>query len=843
MGKKIFRISFILIGLFMIFIASSCVKKYNVTFLVDGTEYKVVEIKKNNTVSSIDAPSKEYYIFDGWYDGASKFDFNTKITNDITLNAIYVSLCNEGDHDWIGGDCVTPIHCSRCNEVLVDAPGHAYTDATCTTLATCKVCGETTGNYLPHSWVDATYDVPKTCSVCGLTEGDALTRAQELILNETNIELFVGETFQIKASVLPLEVSQGVTYSIKCNNGGDATVNSDGLVNVLTAGNAYVTVRSIYDPTISKVLTITIVNHLVELDVYKAFNIMTGFGTNASTDVEINYHTYNTKTYVEYTLAEDVNFNNASIVTGEGYYFDEGLDSVICPFKPRNVYRVSLTGLLPGTSYIYRINQGNDTYSEVYSFTTAKNDGSDNAFIVLSDTHYHAKENTDGTYESHGSELSEDLINKILQINPNVGFIMTAGDIVDTGGNSHTWDVFFSESNSLKTLPRLGVAGNHEYYISGTGQSDGKYQKAHYATPYNGPSTQKGLSGYVVYNGVLILLIDNEDARGRNELIAWMDDVLYNVEYEYSIAIMHSPIYYEDHETSNKDRDEVMMAIFEKHCVDLVIAGHYHGDRYRPDYYQGSTSTDPKLGVNYATFTFSGVKSRDESNLACGYLIETSSGTITIKRIDENGTIISTNVINTKRGGEKTDVEKEELLKYINDNSKYNEELKQYEINLSPLSYGNIERIEILETIRGEVDEYMPVYNSSYTKYIVKNIKDFYKYNFKVMVVFDDGTQEEIILDLDLSPSINLQASTTVNGVVELNFDSADSSLDYVIKEYEIYVNGVKVDVISYLKNYVPITSYTLKNVEIGKQYDIVFVAKNTRNQTMFIIDYSFIAK
>lgn len=264
----------------------------------------------------------------------------------------------------------------------------------------------------------------------------------------------------------------------------------------------------------------------------------------------------------------------------------------------------------------------------------------------------------------------------MIEMNPNVGFVATAGDIIDVGGSAKTWDVFFKESNSLKFLPRVGVAGNHEYYIRGTGQSDGRYQKAHYATVNNGPSTQLGLSAYFVYNDILFITVDNEKSEGRNEMLVWLEEVLSTVEYRYSFVMMHTPVYYENSESGNKDRDEVLLGIFEKYCVDLVIAGHYHGDRYRPDYYEGADSSDAGLGVNYMTLSFGGVKSRSDSNLATGYLVETHEGTITIKRVNELGAIVSTRTIVSKRNKPVTTETKENLIQAVN--GVYNEENHTY---------------------------------------------------------------------------------------------------------------------------------------------------------------------
>ena len=767
------------------------------------------------------------------------------------------NLCGEEriiTHKWKDATCENPKTCSVCGKtegsVLAHTydndcdsscnvcgqtrnVSHSYVDATCVKPATCSVCGDTTGDALGHTWVDATYTAPKTCTSCGLTEGDPKPQPTNILVDSSKISIYIGETYDFNPQVLPLEVNQEVTYSLTKAEGGEGTISEDGIFEALHEGFVYIRISSKELSYISTTVTIEVLHPLIENDAYDAFNIMTGYGSDASTEVEINYHTHNIYTKVEYTVATDTEFNNFTDVTGVGYYFTEGTDKVTIPFPGRNVMRVSLKGLEPNTKYIYRINLGNDTYSEVYSFTTAKNDGSDSAFIILADTHYHAQTAEDGTFKSHGSEMSETLINNILLHNDNVNFVVSAGDIVDTGGNANTWSVFFEHSKSLKYMARLGVPGNHEYYITGTGQSDGRYQKAHFATPFNGPSTQIGLSGYVVYNDILIILVDNEGAAGRTELMEWMDDILENVEYTYSIAVMHTPIYYEEHETSNKDRDEKMMDLFDKHSVDLVVAGHYHGHRVRSNYYDGKTSTDSGLGVNYMTASFSGVKSRSDTSLASGYLVETSNGVITLKHIDENGTLLHTYTFANKKGKESVPETKENLLNSLT--GTYNEETQEYIISMSNKFYGNVKKLEVEELLRGEIKGDMVFPTSSYNTYKIANILPNYQYNFKLTIHFNDGTTEVKYMSIDLSKPINLKVSTVTQDSISLSFDPSSDDMLYSIKEYIVYVNGEeysRFDYIDYYDN--PVTSYVLKGLSSNTTYEITLVAKDYYDKKLY---------
>ena len=63
--------------------------RINVIFMVDGTVYKTVPTKENTTVTKPSNPTKKGYRFVKWQLNGTDFDFKTKITSEITLNALF----------------------------------------------------------------------------------------------------------------------------------------------------------------------------------------------------------------------------------------------------------------------------------------------------------------------------------------------------------------------------------------------------------------------------------------------------------------------------------------------------------------------------------------------------------------------------------------------------------------------------------------------------------------------------------------------------------------------------------------------------------------------------------
>lgn len=792
-------------------------ENFNITFVVDENTYLTQTISYNKKLSTITEPVKTGYQFIGWYNGDTLFDLNTQITQDYTLIAkfdkltFYVTFVVDG---------------KEVEKKLVEY-GKQVEAISNPIKENCTF----TGWEYDGSLFDFTTEIQTDYTLYATFK----VHPQEVRITCEKTELISGEMLQFKATIYPVEANQEVTWSIKNTNDAESSIDDNGLLTTINPGKVYVYANSTEIEYISAYIEITILHPLLDADIYDAFNIMTGLGTNASTDIEINYHTHNLKTYVEYTLATDTAFNHLNTVEPTyGYYFTNGTEKVPHQFDPRNVMRVTLTNLEPNTKYIYRINKGNNTYSEVYSFSTSKNDGTKTSFLGLSDVHYWAiPDEENGGYTSHGSEISETIVQKALELNPNIGFIATAGDMVDQGGNVPTWEQFFKLSNSLKFLPRVSVAGNHEYYYDSTGQTDYKYQKAHNATPYNGPSTHIGVSGYTLYNDVLFITFDNEKSVGKNEQLKWLETVLLTVEAKYTIVMMHSPIYYPAVGANAKDRDEQLMGIFEKYCVDLVISGHYHGNNWSPNYYEGEyTSNDSGLGVNYITLSFGGVKSMSDNNRPTGYIFDIENGIISIQRINDAGDIVNSYSITTRKHKEIVPETKENLIHSIGDWS-YNENKKRVEIPVSNKFYGNVEKVVITETLRNEINETFYFPTSGYTTLFISNIQSYYDYHFLMTITFADGTTESVVKIFKNGPDIELSASMITQTSVKLNFVGNESLL-YIVNNYIVYVNGVEYKVIPYAENDVCKTVLTIKGLDPNTHYTIEFVARDRRETIIY---------
>ena len=73
--------------------------KYTVTFLNGDDVFKTLEVIEGETVAQPADPTKEgtestHFVFDGWYNGEEKWNFETVVTADLTLNAKFTEQIN-----------------------------------------------------------------------------------------------------------------------------------------------------------------------------------------------------------------------------------------------------------------------------------------------------------------------------------------------------------------------------------------------------------------------------------------------------------------------------------------------------------------------------------------------------------------------------------------------------------------------------------------------------------------------------------------------------------------------------------------------------------------------------
>jgi len=227
-------------------------KSYDVTFNSDGgTSVETQTIKKNKTAKKPTNPTKEGYIFDAWYYDDAIFDFDTKITEDITLTAKWIehSETDKDEQNFIvrfdtkGGNTLTSIVVKE--GMLLDKPANPTKDgyefvswqlngvdfdftkeitSDITLIATWKEVKK------PENNKPVTPTPKPTVNVSGVS------------ISKSSLNLKVGESDTLTATVKPNNATnKTVTWSSSNNNVATVT---NGKVVAVGKGTATITVTA-----------------------------------------------------------------------------------------------------------------------------------------------------------------------------------------------------------------------------------------------------------------------------------------------------------------------------------------------------------------------------------------------------------------------------------------------------------------------------------------------------------------------------------------------------------------------------------------------------------------------
>jgi 3',5'-cyclic AMP phosphodiesterase CpdA len=321
---------------------------------------------------------------------------------------------------------------------------------------------------------------------------------------------------------------------------------------------------------------------------YSAFISM---GENPSTSMSFTWHTSGKikVTLVEFVKADDkLGFQSLQALKTKGtFYVHEMIDVDKPEGKKYNVsiHKATINDLTPGTQYLYRIGDGKNWMEG--SFRTAPEQGNSEEikFLFLADSQESSREN----YQSYFRKV----ISKACELNPDIRFVVHAGDMVNRGMNGQEWGWFFEAGEKFfKNLPFAPMVGNHE--TGGVVTSGPQQENLAYLSYFNNPSNHTGTfaegSSYSFNFGTVHLLcLDNEDLFDAIEVqsktgekkylesaLDWIkkDLTTATLQNKWKVVTMHQPIY-----GANRDEDDlrkVLAPVFDKGKVDLVITGHDH---------------------------------------------------------------------------------------------------------------------------------------------------------------------------------------------------------------------------------------------------------------------------
>ncbi|MFZ4582656.1 MAG: metallophosphoesterase, partial [Paludibacter sp.] len=232
------------------------------------------------------------------------------------------------------------------------------------------------------------------------------------------------------------------------------------------------------------------------------------------------------------------------------------------------------TGLTPNTTYSFRVGK-TGAWSEVGSFTTAKDTKEPFSFVYTTDPQANAVEMFD---------ISQKTTHAAHSMYPNANFWLSCGDLIETSGSTNSeWEYeqfFATQQDIFMKKPLAAVIGNHD-------QSSNKNFTNHFNTAgpaFDATSTTPGSIYSYVYGDALFMALNYEDygVAGRlTDIANWMRaQVAANPNVKWRIVHYHKTIYTgsssHQSDTDGKTVRDALAPVFDELHIDLALQGHDH---------------------------------------------------------------------------------------------------------------------------------------------------------------------------------------------------------------------------------------------------------------------------
>jgi len=321
------------------------------------------------------------------------------------------------------------------------------------------------------------------------------------------------------------------------------------------------------------------------------FPTFLSMGEDPSSSMSFTWHT---SVKINGTVAECVQaddpagFKSQQKISTKGISFVKELIDVDKPEGKSYqvaIHKTTVKGLQQDTKYTYRVGDGK--YWQEGTFRTAPLQTTNETvkFLFTADSQESTREN----YQSNYKEI----LKKAFETNPDIRFIVHAGDMVNRGKNGQEWGWFFESGEAqFRNLPLASVVGNHE--TGGVITTGPQQENNAYLGYFNNPSNKteifaEGSTYSFNYGAAHITCLDNQnldnamevkaktgDGKYLQSAVAWItkDLEMATAQKKWKIVTMHQPIYGANRD--EKELREVLAPVFDSCKVDLVITGHDH---------------------------------------------------------------------------------------------------------------------------------------------------------------------------------------------------------------------------------------------------------------------------
>ena len=235
-----------------------------------------------------------------------------------------------------------------------------------------------------------------------------------------------------------------------------------------------------------------------------------------------------------------------------------------------------IDSLEPGKKYFYtcgdKINR-----SEKFHFTTQEESCTHFRFLAISD---HQKD--DDHYNPSYMALNR-FLKKVLSENPDIRFILTAGDNTNCGQHEIQWNAMYEGMEGIiEYIPYMMTCGNHDnrgmrsYFPEESGRYYAEpaefFNAQHeFSYPKNGPEGWQTENYSFDYGNCHFTVLGVNEPVLQNE---WLIKDLNNTDKDWRFGSYHFPIYYAGPNLANYDAYPMMREGIE--MLDVLFSGHEH---------------------------------------------------------------------------------------------------------------------------------------------------------------------------------------------------------------------------------------------------------------------------
>ncbi|MGI6497419.1 MAG: metallophosphoesterase [Oscillospiraceae bacterium] len=237
--------------------------------------------------------------------------------------------------------------------------------------------------------------------------------------------------------------------------------------------------------------------------------------------------------------------------------------------KTEDLFSATMIGLVPNTSYYYRVGDGTN-WTDTGTFQTAASSG-EFTFLYLGDV-------------QEGMEQWGTMVEEVYDMYA-PAFGLVGGDLVNNANSKTEWNAFFqAASPAFSKMSLMPVVGNHDIGVYElTSQKPELYLKR-FTLPENGPqgyleefySFDYQNVHFLVLNSMVLGKYSVPGSQTYQVLQEWIKKDLYESEAKWNVVLLHHPPYTMVADNVSSRINAEWLPLLEQGGTDLVLCGHQH---------------------------------------------------------------------------------------------------------------------------------------------------------------------------------------------------------------------------------------------------------------------------